>query len=63
MSHERRPGGQSVMAMGDAFGRNERKSSFTQLHLSQLWKVRKSDIGGWISVGLRQLSEQYLYYI
>lgn len=33
MSHERSPGDQSEMAMGGAFGRNEKKSSFVQLCL------------------------------
>lgn len=50
------------MAKGGAFGRNEKKSSFMQLCLSQPRKARKSGIGGWISMGLRQDSEQYLYY-
>lgn len=63
MSHERSPGDRSVMAMGGAFGRNERKSSFTQLRLAAVEgeKIRYwwLDFNG-AEAGLRTIPVLYL---
>lgn len=48
------------MAVGVAFRRNERKAP-PRSCVSQPRKARKSGIGGWISMGLRQGSEQCAY--